>query len=150
MEDLSRAVDERDYLYKILLIGDEAVGKSSLMLRFCQDQFPEYHDSTIGVDCLLRSLNILGKKILLQIWDPPPPNIFDWRSSYLASAHGVIILYDITKPESESLTRVKFWLNQVDRYGDSKAIISITGCKNDSSDSIHAGHEIENLAKRSE
>src|SRR3990167_9799862 len=106
MEDLSRAVDERDYLYKILLLGDEAVGKSSLMLRFCQDQFPEYHDSTIGVDCLLRSLNILGKKILLQIWDPPPPNIFDWRSSYLASAHGVIILYDITKPESESLSKV--------------------------------------------
>ena len=60
MEDLSRAVDERDYLFKILLLGDEAVGKSSLLLRFCQDQFPEYHDSTIGVDCLLRRPKYFG------------------------------------------------------------------------------------------
>mmetsp|Transcript_24287 Transcript_24287/g.26981 ORF Transcript_24287/g.26981 Transcript_24287/m.26981 type:complete len:100 (+) Transcript_24287:25-324(+) len=58
-----------DFLFKILLIGDSAVGKSSLLLRFADQAFNTSFISTIGVDFKIRTVDMEGKKVKLQIWD---------------------------------------------------------------------------------
>lgn len=60
---------EYDYLFKLVIIGNSGVGKSSILLRFTDDQFNESYITTIGVDFRFKTLQIDGKNIKLQIWD---------------------------------------------------------------------------------
>ena len=58
-----------DYVFKILLIGNSAVGKSSLLLRFAEDIFSENFLPTIGVDFKIRTIEAAGSIVKLQMWD---------------------------------------------------------------------------------
>uniref|UniRef100_A0A8C7E6Q7 small monomeric GTPase n=1 Tax=Naja naja TaxID=35670 RepID=A0A8C7E6Q7_NAJNA len=58
-----------DYLFKLLLIGDSGVGKTCLLFRFSEDAFNTTFISTIGIDFKIRTIELDGKKIKLQIWD---------------------------------------------------------------------------------
>ena len=58
-----------DYLFKLLLIGDSSVGKTAILLRFADDSFSPNFISTIGIDFRIKTIEIRGKKIKLQIWD---------------------------------------------------------------------------------
>ena len=58
-----------DYLFKIVLIGDSAVGKSNLLARFARDEFYPNSKSTIGVEFQTQKIDINGKEIKAQIWD---------------------------------------------------------------------------------
>ena len=59
--------DGYDYLFKLLLIGDSGVGKSCLLLRFADDTYTESYISTIGVDFKIRTIELDGKTVKLQI-----------------------------------------------------------------------------------
>src|SRR5580704_16572107 len=67
-KDLPLSTDY-DFLFKILLIGDSSVGKSSLLHRFADHSFSDNYISTIGVDFKIRTVNIDGDQIKLQMWD---------------------------------------------------------------------------------
>lgn len=106
---------EYDYLFKLLLIGDSGVGKSCLLLRFADDTYTQSYISTIGVDFKIRTIELEGKTVKLQIWDTAGQERFRTiTSSYYRGAHGIIIVYDVT--DKESFKNVKHWIQEIDKY----------------------------------
>ncbi|KAF5744026.1 Ras-related small GTP-binding family protein [Tripterygium wilfordii] len=122
--------NEYDYLFKLLLIGDSSVGKSCLLLKFADDSYVDSYISTIGVDFKIRTVELDGKTIKLQIWDTAGQERFRTiTSSYYRGAHGIIIVYDVT--EMESFNNVKQWLNEIDRYANDSVCKLLVGNKCD-------------------
>ncbi|KAL6624632.1 hypothetical protein ACP70R_031953 [Stipagrostis hirtigluma subsp. patula] len=140
---------EYDYLFKLLLIGDSSVGKSCLLLRFADDSYVDTYISTIGVDFKIRTLELDGKAVKLQIkggydwldcvrnprdygpmWDTAGQERFRTiTSSYYRGAHGIIIVYDVT--DMESFNNVKQWLSEIDRYASDSVCKLLVGNKCD-------------------
>ncbi|XP_064425725.1 ras-related protein Rab-35 [Latimeria chalumnae] len=118
-----------DHLFKLLIIGDSGVGKSSLLLRFADNTFSGSYITTIGVDFKIRTVEINGEKVKLQIWDTAGQERFRTiTSTYYRNTHGVIIVYDITN--AESFVNVKRWLHEIGQNCDSVCKI-LVGNKND-------------------
>jgi len=121
---------EYDYLFKLLLIGDSGVGKSCLLLRFAEDSYTESYLSTIGVDFKIRTIDLEGKTIKLQIWDTAGQERFRTiTAAYYRGAHGIIVVYDVT--DSESFENVKMWLKEIDRYAAEDVDKLLIGNKSD-------------------
>lgn len=103
-----------DHLFKLLIIGDSGVGKSSILLRFADNMFSGSYITTIGVDFKIRTINIDGEKVKLQIWDTAGQERFRTiTSTYYRGTHGVIIVYDVTN--AESFVNVKRWLHEIEQ-----------------------------------
>jgi len=121
---------EYDYLFKLLLIGDSGVGKSCLLLRFADDTYTESYISTIGVDFKIRTIELEGKTVKLQIWDTAGQERFRTiTSSYYRGAHGIIVVYDVT--DSDTYQNVKQWLQEIDRYAVEGVNKLLVGNKSD-------------------
>jgi len=104
-----------DHLFKLLMIGDAGVGKSSMLLRFTDDSFDEHIQSTIGVDFKVKHLDVNDKRIKLTVWDTAGQERFrTLTSSYYRGAQGVVMVYDVTK--RDSFENLEQWLNEVKLY----------------------------------
>ena len=122
--------NEYDYLFKMLIIGDSGVGKSSLMNRFSDNVFSETYINTIGVDFKIRTIDIGGKMIKLQIWDTAGQERFRTIvSSYYRGAHGIMIVFDIT--DRESFTNVAMWYEEIKKYAAPNVKTILIGNKAD-------------------
>lgn len=108
---------DHDYLFKLLIIGDAGVGKSSLLLRFADDSFTTAYINTIGVDFKIRTIEHQNKKIKLQIWDTAGQERFRTiTSTYYRGTHGVIVVYDVT--DKDSFDNVRRWMTEIDNNCD--------------------------------
>jgi Ras-related protein Rab-1A len=122
-----------DYLFKILIIGDSGVGKTGLLLRFTDDTFTESYISTIGVDFKIKTIEMDGKYIKMQIWDTAGQERFRTiTSSYYRGAHGIILVYDVT--DSESFNNIQQWLYEINRYSNKDVCKLLVGNKTDKED----------------
>jgi Ras-related protein Rab-1A len=119
-----------DFLFKILLIGDSSVGKSSLLHRFADHSFSDNYISTIGVDFKIRTVNIDGDQIKLQMWDTAGQERFRAiTSSYYRGAHGIFLVYDIT--DARSFSNCSAWVHEIRRYAADNVLIFLLGAKID-------------------
>lgn len=108
------AAKDYDHLFKLLIIGDSGVGKSSLLVRFADNHFSGNYITTIGVDFKIRTIELHGEKVKLQIWDTAGQERFRTiTSTYYRGTHGVIVVYDVTS--GESFANVKRWLHEIDQ-----------------------------------
>lgn len=135
---------------KLLLIGNSSVGKSSLLLRFSDEQWlPEDESSaTIGVDFRVHKMDVKGKKVKLSIWDTAGQERFRTiTSSYYRGAQGIILVYDVANRESfEALPR---WYSELETYVSSSVVKILVGNKVDKEFSRQVSRtEAENFATR--
>uniref|UniRef100_A0A672PLJ1 Ras-related protein Rab-35 n=2 Tax=Sinocyclocheilus grahami TaxID=75366 RepID=A0A672PLJ1_SINGR len=116
-------------LWFCLLFVVPGVGKSSLLLRFADNTFSGSYITTIGVDFKIRTVEINGEKVKLQIWDTAGQERFRTiTSTYYRGTHGVIVVYDVTS--AESFVNVKRWLHEINQNCDDVCQI-LVGNKND-------------------
>lgn len=119
-----------DYIWKILFVGNSGVGKSSVMLRFINEEFKEDVSATIGVDFKLKYLKIGDVVHKLALWDTAGQERFrGLTSSYYKGANGVIVMYDVT--DRKSFNEVDSWIQEVKNNCSCTPIFCIVGNKID-------------------
>nr|CAG8438087.1 11685_t:CDS:2 [Entrophospora candida] len=103
-----------DYLIKLLLIGDSGVGKSCLLLRFSDDSFTPSFITTIGIDFKIRTIELDGKRIKLQIWDTAGQERFRTiTTAYYRGAMGILLVYDVTDERSFNKQHASEGVNKI-------------------------------------
>lgn len=123
--------DQRiDYMFKVVVIGDSAVGKSQILSRFAKNEFSLDSKSTIGVEFQTRTLVIDNKTIKTQIWDTAGQERYRAvTSAYYRGALGAMLVYDITK--RQSFDHVARWLEELRGHADNNIVIMLIGNKCD-------------------
>ena len=139
------ANQEYDYLFKLLLIGNSSVGKSSLLFRFVENVWDDNFVPTIGVDFVnyiiynfyiynqtqkLKTLEVNGKKVKLQIWDTAGQERFkNITASYYRGGNGVLVVYDIT--DRDSFENLNSWLIEIEKNANKNVYKLLIGNKSD-------------------
>ena len=115
--------EEEEIKFKILVLGDSSVGKTTLLLKYVDGYFPTLYVATIGVEFKTKKINVDGIDITLQIWDTAGQERFrSVTKSFLKGADGIIYVYDVTN--KESFDNLKTWINTAEEsITDFKKII---------------------------
>merc|ERR1712198_599261 len=122
-----------DLLFKLLLIGDSGVGKTCILFRVSEDAFNTTFISTIGIDFKIKTIELRGKKIKLQIWDTAGQERFHTiTTSYYRGAMGIMLVYDITN--AKSFDNIAKWLRNIDEHANEDVEKMILGNKCDMED----------------
>ena len=135
------------YLFRVCLLGDAGVGKTSLLTRFCDNSFKEKYNNTIGVDFRIVTLkynNIISK---IHIWDTAGQERFrSLALNYMNNSHGFIFIYDIC--DKESFSNVVNWINLALEKNVHTVANFLVGNKSDKESERNVSREeAENLAK---
>ena len=121
---------EYEFIFKVLLLGNSNVGKSSLFLRFVDDIWNDTFVPTIGVDFKIKTLEIDQKKIKMQIWDTAGQERFkNIIASYYRGAHGILLIYDVT--EKDSFKNLSNWLIEIEKNANKNVLKVLIGNKTD-------------------
>ena len=102
-----------DYLFKILVIGDYKVGKTSLITRFSQDIFSEDNFLTFAIDFKTKIIEIDNKLIKVALWDPcsGSERFLQPLNSHYRGSHGIVINYDIT--DKQKFINLRKWIDEI-------------------------------------
>ena len=104
---------EYHYLFKVVLVGNSSVGKSSIVVRYADDEFSEVFLATIGVDFRFKSFPLGSNKVKLQIWDTAGHERFRTiTSSYYRGAHALMIVFDLSDHQS-FVDAISYWYEEV-------------------------------------
>ena len=107
---------------KILIIGDASVGKTSLLLKYVDNYFPETHMATIGVEFKEKAINTPKYKVTLNIWDTAGQERFkSITKSFFNKTNGILFVYDITS--EKSFSGVKNWIKDSEFYGKFESVL---------------------------
>lgn len=139
--------DAFDYLFKIVLVGDAEVGKTSLTQRFAYGTFTNGYISTLGVDFIVKSIPINNSIVKIQAWDTAGQERYSGvRPIYYRGAKGALLVYDITM--RQSFVNVEKWFDQIRRYSGTDVPIVLVGNKVDLDESrVVASDEVRDYSK---
>uniref|UniRef100_K7E5L4 small monomeric GTPase n=1 Tax=Monodelphis domestica TaxID=13616 RepID=K7E5L4_MONDO len=116
--------------FKLVLLGESAVGKSSLVLRFVKGQFHEFQESTIGAAFLTQTVCLDDTTVKFEIWDTAGQERYhSLAPMYYRGAQAAIVVYDITN--EESFARAKNWVKELQRQASPNIVIALAGNKAD-------------------
>ena len=120
-----------DHVFKLLIIGDSGVGKSSLLMQF-SDNLLSDTTTTTGVDIKNCTVDVEGAKVKLHIWDTAGQERFRTLTSmYYRGTHGVIFVYDVT--DADTFKSIRKWLHEIDQNCDRVSRV-LVGNKDDDRD----------------
>jgi len=136
-----------DLQIKLLVIGDQCVGKTCLLLQYANASFSPNFISTIGIDFKIKHSTIDGKRIKLQIWDTAGQERFRTiTTSYFRGAQGIMLVYDVT--DRKTFLSIRSWVAQIQMHADVNVNKILIGNKCDKSDERSVTYEEgEELAK---
>lgn len=119
------------FLLAIFLIGDSAVGKSSIVQRFVKDVFSEFRESTIGAAFLTQTIQIdPNTTVKFEIWDTAGQERYrSLASMYYRNAQAAMVVFDIT--QSSSLDKAKYWIKELQKQANNEILIVLVGNKLD-------------------
>eukprot|EP01111_Echinosteliopsis_oligospora_P014729 TRINITY_DN561_c0_g1_i2.p2 TRINITY_DN561_c0_g1~~TRINITY_DN561_c0_g1_i2.p2 ORF type:complete len:212 (-),score=69.65 TRINITY_DN561_c0_g1_i2:1732-2367(-) len=118
------------FQFKLVLLGESAVGKSSLVLRFVKGQFLDYQESTIGAAFLTQTVCLNDTTVKFEIWDTAGQERYhSLAPMYYRGAQAAIVVYDITS--YDSFDRAKKWVKELQRQGNPNIVIALAGNKVD-------------------
>ena len=131
----------------MLLIGNSAVGKSCLLVRYAENSFNENFFNTIGVDFKIKTIQLENQNIKLQIWDTAGQERFrTLTASYYRGAHGIIIVYDVT--DRDTFDYISQWMQEIEKFANDNVCKLLVGNKIDLVDKrVVSREEGEELAK---
>lgn len=119
-----------DILFRLLMLGDSGVGKTSVLRRFTESEFESSHISTIGVDFKMKTMEIDGVKVRVQIWDTAGQERYQTiTKQYYRRAQGIIFVYDITN--ESSFQHISKWASDVDEFAPHRVQKILVGNKSD-------------------
>ncbi len=114
--------------FKVVLLGESAVGKSSLVLRFVKREFHEYQESTIGAAFLTQTVQIDDTTVKFEIWDAAGQERYhSLAPMYYRGAQAALIVYDITS--KDSFMKAQNWVRELQRQANANIVIALVGNK---------------------
>lgn len=136
-----------DYVFKVIMVGDAGVGKTSIAQTFVNNFQVLEHKTTIGIDFLTKTLNVHDKIVKLQIWDSGGQERFaDMIRSYYSGCHILIIVF--SKTNLTSFEHVKIWLNRAMQNNPKLEYKILLGNKNDLADQFEVSEsQIQSLCE---
>ncbi|XP_035982619.1 ras and EF-hand domain-containing protein homolog [Fundulus heteroclitus] len=136
-----------DRLFKIVLVGNSSVGKTSLLQRFCDGRFHPGTCATVGIDYSVKTITVDNSQVALQMWDTAGQERYrSITKQFFRKADGVIVMYDITA--EQSFTAVRQWLTSVKEGTGEEIPIMLLGNKMDKEAEREVQKEVgERLAK---
>ncbi|KAL4479277.1 hypothetical protein ABPG72_011489 [Tetrahymena utriculariae] len=141
--------DNVDYVIKILLVGDSAVGKTNIMLKYCEQGYKTAHMVTVGVDFKMKTIKVDQKQLKLIIWDTAGQEKYQaMAQSIYNGAQAVIVVYSIT--DRNSFMNVRNWIKQISEHVPDQIIITLVGNKCDESENQRKVDKAEGQALANE
>ena len=126
--------------FKVVLLGEGCVGKTSIFLRYTEQKFNERHDVTCQAAFRTKKLTLAGKRVSLHIWDTAGQEKFHAIAPiYYRDSRGAILVYDIT--DANSFDRVKIWVKELRRMCGTDLVLAIVGNKTDLERDRHVEEE---------
>ncbi|XP_005310208.1 ras-related protein Rab-3D [Trachemys scripta elegans] len=122
-----------DYMFKLLIIGNSSVGKTSFLFRYADDSFTSAFVSTVGIDFKVKTVYRNEKRVKLQIWDTAGQERYRTiTTAYYRGAMGFLLMYDIAN--QDSFNAVQDWATQIKTYSWDNAQVILVGNKCDLED----------------
>ncbi|XP_003740134.1 ras-related protein Rab-21 [Galendromus occidentalis] len=133
--------------YKVVLLGEGRVGKTSLILRYVHDKFNDRLDRTVNASYLTKTVALGMKRVDLAIWDTAGQEMFHALGPlYYRDSQGAILVYDIT--DEDSFRKVKNWVKELKKMLGNEVVLVVIGNKSDlESERSVPLHEAESYAK---